>query len=161
MTTISKQKQAVKADWPVEKIREEMTKVIAGKIITQLRFIEENSAHSVEKFDKLSAQQIAEMLKKNGVRTPLELTKYMAEHQANLFGAKVQYAGDERSATLFNDNPTVWLQAKKLGNMNAKEEKIMQKHFENWNQFLAESFEFTAKVDFANDGSAFTVTFSQ
>ena len=156
MTTVAKEKQNVQANWPVERMQKEFTKMIAGKIISRLKLVESGHQNAVDKFAEISAKQVAEMLKLNGVKTPLDLVKYMAEHQANLFGAKVQYAGDEKSATLFNENPTVWLEAKRIANLTPQQEELMRKEYENWKRNLAESLGFKAEVEIDKSGSQVT-----
>ncbi len=161
MAIISKEKQSVKANWPIQKIQQEMTRIIASKIITRLRFMENGNEAFIEKFEKISAEQVANAFKKSGVKTPLDLVEHMAERAANLFGAQVQYAGDARSATLFNEKPTVWLEAKKNANMNVKQEQLMHKHYENWQRDLASAFGFSAKVEITNNGDSSIVTFTK
>jgi hypothetical protein len=159
MATITKEKQSVQANWPIERIQQEITKMIAGKIVTRLKLVESGAEDVVEKFGRMSAEQLAETLRHNGVKTPLQLVKYMAEHQANLFAAKVEYGGDENNATLFIENPTVWLEVKKIAPMSPEQEKLMQKHYENWKRHLAKSMGFESQVEIRDNTC--TVTFSK
>jgi len=161
MTTSAKNKQTVKADWPIQKIQEEITKTIASKIVSRLTMLEEDQEAAVEQHEKISAEQVAEGFKKCGVKTPLDLVKHMAEHEANLFGAQVEYAGDDKSATLFNLKPTMWLEAKKMAKMTSEQEQMMHEQYENWQENLAEALGFTAEVEITNNGNSSQITFSK
>lgn len=161
MTTAAVNKRDVQPSWSVAKMQEEMTKLMAGQIIARLLFIEHNKPDEVNRYEKQTAHQRARVLQDEGVDSPLALVTALAEHEANLFGAKVAICNDERSATLFNEMPAPWLKAKQMANMTQQQEQVMLTHYRGWVRDLGDAFGFEAKVEVTNNGNSSQITFTR
>jgi len=103
----------------------------------------------------------AEMMKQCGVKTPMDLAKHLAEMEVNMFGAQASVEGDDQKAVLFNEQPTVWLEAKKLIKMSKEQEQTMQKHHRQWMEDLAQGLGFKAQVEYGTDANSSKITFSK
>jgi tRNA nucleotidyltransferase/poly(A) polymerase len=142
-------------------MQESAIKMSAVRIADHLDFLEnhhDKKEHrkEIEALDKLSAERKAEMMKGCGVKTPLELVRHIAEYETNMHGATVSIEGDDSVATLFNEKPTVWLEAKKLVKMNKEQEEKMHHHYKTWMHDLANAFGFKVKVELCPDSSKIT-----
>ncbi|MDZ4835632.1 MAG: hypothetical protein SGJ27_17795 [Candidatus Melainabacteria bacterium] len=162
--TTSTTKQLIKQDWDLQKVRESATKMAALQIVNRLDFMEKNhekKEHGKELFamEEHAAEKKAEVMKKAGVKSPLDLVRHIAEYEANMFGAKTSIEGDDSKATLFNEKPTVWLEAKKIAKMTDKQEEKMQHHYKEWMEHLAASFEFKTHTELSTD--SWKITFSR
>lgn len=155
-------KQLIKQSWDLQKVQEFATKMAAMQIASHLYFIESHhdkkSHHSqeIEAMDKHAAELKAEELKKDGVDSPLALVRHIAEFETNMHGATTSIEGDESSATLFNEKPTVWLEAKKLANMDEDQEKKMLHHYKKWMHNLGKAFDYKVEAELNSDSSKIT-----
>jgi hypothetical protein len=153
-------RQQIKPSWDLQKVQKSATKMVAMQISDRLHFLEshrgDHHGREITAMDRHAAQHKAEELKKCGVNSPIELVRHIAEFETNMHGATTSIQGDEKCATLFNENPTVWLEAKKLGKMTGKQEEKMLHHYKKWIHELADAFEYTAQVDMMPSGSQIT-----
>jgi predicted RNA-binding protein Jag len=156
----SMQKQKIRPSWDAKKMQEAATKLVAHKIACQISLVEKCAEPQVEETQRLSASRKAEMLKQSGVNTPLSLVEHLAELEVNLFNADVSISGDNREATLFNENPTVWLEAKKIARITRAQDEKMQRHYKQWMEYLAREFGWHAKVEISPNGDTSKITFS-
>jgi len=160
--TASKTKQLTKQSWDLQKVQEVATKMAAMQIVSHLGFIESHhdkkSHHGkeIEAMDKLSAERKAEEMKRCGVLTPLDLVRHIAEFETNMHGSITSVEGDETAATLFNEKPNVWLEAKKLGDMDEDQEEEMHHLYKKWMKNLAKEFGFKVEVELDSDKSKIT-----
>ncbi|CAN5473033.1 hypothetical protein BH10CYA1_BH10CYA1_49850 [soil metagenome] len=76
-----------------------------------------------------------------------------------MFGATASIEGDDSRATLFNEKPVVWLEAKKLANLSREHEDKMHKHYKKWMHDLADAFDYKVQVELCSDSSK--ITFSR
>jgi len=151
----------IRPTWDVKKLQEAATKMVAHKIASRLHFIDSRPGNEIEEMERSSAQLKARMLKECGVKTPLDLVKHMAEFEVNVFNAEASVSGDENTAVLNNEKPTVWLEAKKMVQMSKEQETKMHHHYKQWNEDLAEAFGFKAQVEISPDGNKSKITFSR
>jgi hypothetical protein len=158
--TTSITKQQLKQSWDLNKVQESATMMVAMQIASHLDFLESNHEKShgkeIEEMDKIAAHRKAQMMKKCGVTNPLELVRHLAEFETNMFGAEVSIEGDDSRATLSNEKPTVWLEAKKLANMNKEQEEKMHHHYKKWMHDLANAFGYKVQVQLTSDSSRIT-----
>jgi hypothetical protein len=159
--TTSITKQQIKQSWDLHKMQESATKMVAMQIGCRLHFIETHPGKEIEALEKHAAQHKAEMLKGCGVTSPLELVRHIAEFETNMFGATASIEGDDSRATLFNEKPTVWLEAKKLAKLSKEQEELMGQHYKQWMLNLAEAFGYKAQVELGADGNSSKITFSK
>jgi hypothetical protein len=155
------QKQKIKPTWDVKKMQEAATNMVSHKIASRLQCIENHPGKEIEEMEKHCAQMKAEVIKQYGVRTPMDLVKHLAEFEVNMFGAEASIEGNDQQATLINEKPTVWLDAKKQTHLSKDQEMKMQKHYRQWMDDLAQQFGFKAQVEIAHDGNSSKITFSK
>jgi hypothetical protein len=153
------QKQDIQPSWSVQQIQDHLVKMIVEKIQTNIQLKEQGVIGDIDKLEKESAIQKAERFKKAGVKSPLELVKRLAELAVNMTGSKVSIAGTDTEATLLNEEPKVWLEAKKV--LNEDEQKRMLTSFQSWMVDLGDAFGFKTNIDLANDGKTSKITFSK
>lgn len=158
--TTSFQKQQIKQTWDVKKLQDCATKMVAEKIAGRLKCIEKHPGKEIEEMEKASAHLRSETMKKCGVKTPMDLVKHLAEFEVNMFGTQASIGGEEKNAVLYNEKPTVWLEAKKLIHLTKAQEETLQHHYCQWMEHLAQGFGFKADVEVANDGNSSQITFS-
>jgi predicted RNA-binding protein Jag len=154
-------KHSVKPQWTLGQVRHEAARMAAGTIVARMKMMEKVSPAQIKRFVKVSAKEKAKFFKSCGVKSPLDLVKFMAEHEVNMFGAKARIAGDENQALLINEKPTVWLEAKRLAAMNEKQEKAMTRQYETWMKELGSALGFSTRVQITKHGLGSTITFAQ
>lgn len=160
MTTLV-QKHSIQPKWSIGELRREATRMVASSIVARIKMMEKAPAGQVNKFVKSSAKEKASFFKACGVQSPLDLVKFLAEHEVNMFGSRAKISGDEDSAFVINEWPRVWLEAKRLAPMNHKQEQMMIHQYETWMQELGKTFGFTTKVQITKKGCGSTITFSR
>jgi len=153
--------QKVKQTWDVKKMQEAAVKMSAHRIVGRLHFMEKHPGKEVDEMENVSAICKAEMMKKCGVKTPMDLVKHIADFEVNMFGTEASIEGEEKHAIMVTEKSTVWLEAIKLGKMTKEQEALMQTHYRQWIDSLAKAFDFKAKLEITKDGHSSKITFSQ
>lgn len=157
MTTLTK--STVQATWTPTKIQEETARVAASNMLAAFQVISKMGEPAMAEFQAASRQFKVAHLKSLGVKNALELAKAMAEQDANLFGSKIEIAGDETSATLTYNSCGMWEALKKVGKLTPEQEEKFGASFQTCMQSLAGEFGLKTDVKFANDTCA--VSFSK
>ena len=152
--------QTIKQTWDLKKVQEAATKHAAHRIVSRLHFIEKHPGKEIDELEHASAHLKSEMMKKCGVRTPMDLAKHIAEFEVNVYATEANVQGDEQNAVVVTERSTVWQEAKKLGNMTKEQELTMQTHYRQWIESLAEGFGFKAQLEISKDGNSSKITFS-
>ena len=111
------QKQKIKATWDVKKMQETATKMMSHQISGRLQSIEKQPGKEIDAMEQQCAHLKAQCMKESGVKTPMDLVRHLAEFEVNMFGSEASIEGNDRTAVLINEKPTVWLEAKKQSNM--------------------------------------------
>jgi hypothetical protein len=78
----------IKQSWDIKEMQKAATTMVSEKIASRIHFLEKHNGEETEEMEKASAQLNAEKLIKSGVKTPLELVKYLAEYEVNMFGSQ-------------------------------------------------------------------------
>ncbi len=158
--TTSMHLQKVKQSWDMKKTQEAAAKHAAHRIVSRLQYIEKNSGKEIDELERDSALLKADMMKKCGVKTPMDLVKHIAEFEVNLYGAEASIQGDENNAILVTEKSTVWEEARKLSKMSKDQEVRMQTHYRHWIDSLAQGLGFKSHLEIANDGVSSKLTFT-
>ncbi|HEY9775164.1 MAG TPA: hypothetical protein V6C81_15470 [Planktothrix sp.] len=157
--TQSIQKQKIEPSWSVSEIQEHVVKSICSQMQMKLEMAESGKLQNAEELRNKSAQHKAECFKKDGVKSPLELVKKLAELEVNLTGSKVSISGDDERATLIQDEPKVYLEIRQ----KIDEQKLekLREFFSAWMTQLGQNFGFQTKVELAPEGKGTKITFSR
>ena len=142
-------------------MQEEATKMVSHKIASRIHFLKKHPAKEIEDMEKLSAHVNADMLLSNGVKTPMDLAKYLAEYEVNMFGSEASVSGDDQCAVLINEKSTVWLETLRANDFSKKEIEAMQEHYSAWMKHLGHGMGFKAHIEITEDGNGSTITFTQ
>lgn len=156
----SVQTQQIKPTWDLKRVQEAAVTHAAYTIISRLHCIEKHAGKETDERENASAHLKSELMKKRGVKTPMDLVKHIAEFEVNMFGADANIHGDDQNATLVTEKSPVWQEAKKLGNLTKEQETIMQTHYRQWMESLAQAFGFRAQVEVSQDSNSSKITFS-
>jgi len=157
--SIALQTQKITQTWDIKKMQAAATKMVSHKIATRIHFLKKHHAKEIDEMEKSAAHLEAEELMRSGVKTPLDLVKYLAEYEVNMFGSEASISGDDQCAVLINEKPTVWLQAKHDGSLDGHQSEAMQEHYTAWMKHLGHKLGFKAHVEIAKDGKSSKVTF--
>jgi hypothetical protein len=160
MTTSIKE-QSIKPSWPVEQIRQMNVKEQALHMVARVKMMEEKGETELPKSGCAVATGVAKQLKQKGVKTPLDLVRHMAEHDANLYGADVAISGDDTKASLILKTPTVWLAVKDMKELSPEEEKVAGKMWRDWLTQFGKEFGFGVDVETTPDDTSAKITFSR
>lgn len=160
MTTSIKE-QTIRPSWPVEKIQEVNTKMKASHVVARIKLMDDAGEEAIEKMRTKTAAAVAEMFKEHGVKTPLDLVKHLAEKEANLFGAEVAIAGDEKEATLINKKPVVWLAVQEMKALSKEQEEKATKLWREWLSDLGRDLGMKVDVQTTPDHKSARITFKK
>ncbi len=150
----------IKQSWDIKEMQKAATTMVSEKIASRIHFLEKHNGEETEEMEKASAQLNAEKLIKSGVKTPLELVKYLAEYEVNMFGSQASFSGDDESAVLINEKSNVWLQTKHANHFSEKSVSAMMEHYISWMKHLGHKFGFKVEVEIAEDQNSSKATFS-
>lgn len=152
-------KTTVEAKWSPTKVQEETARVMAGNCMAAFQVLSKYGEQAVKEYQDAARQYKVNYLKNAGVKTPLELAKASAELEANLFGSKIEIAGDDKSATATYKACGMWNALQKVGNLTPEQQEKMGANFENCVQTTAKEFNF--KADVHMEGDTCTVTYTK
>ena len=134
--------------------------MVSHKIASRIHFLENHHDREVDDMEKAAAHFGSEVLQRSGVKTPLDLVKYLAGYEVNMFGSEASISGDDDSATLINEKSTVWLETKRANSFSDAQVEKMHEHYTAWMKHLGHKFDFKVHVEIAKDGNSSTVTFT-
>ena len=157
----SMQTEKIKQSWDLQKIQEEATKMVSHKIASTIHILKKHPGKEIKEMEKVSAHITADMLKNCGVKTPMDLVKYLAEYEVNMFGAEASISGDDQCAVLINEKPTVWLETLKANDFSEEQIETMQEHFISFMKHLGHGLGFKAHIEIAEDGNSSKITFTE
>jgi len=159
--TTSVKTQKIKQSWDIQKMQEEAVKMVSHKIVGKIHFLRKHSAKEIDEMEKLSAHVNADRLKHYGVKTPMDLARYLAEYEVNMFGSSAGASGDEECAVLTNDKCAVWSETLRTNDFTEKEIERMQEHYSSWMKHLGHAMGFKAHIEITEDGFGSKITFKQ
>lgn len=160
MTTTTKTR--VEQTWALAKVQEEAARVFARNCFTAMTVLEKVGPEAVKQYQEAMLKNKVEFFKAQGVKTPLELVKAMAEFETNVFGSKVVVVGDEKSASLEYETCACMNAMKSEGLIKPEMMEKMGKNFAQQTELLGKEFGFKgemkmvgekAEVCFSKDGA--------
>jgi predicted RNA-binding protein Jag len=160
MTTSTKAKKITQT-WDIKRLQEEAIKIQSHKIASTMHVLKKHPGKEITEMEKVSAHITADMLKNFGVKTPLDLVKYLADFEVNMFGSEASTSGDAKCAVLINEKPAVWLETLRTNTFSENQIESMQEHFSSFMKHLGHGLGFKAHVDFAEDGKSSKITFTE
>lgn len=139
----------VEATWDLARIRKE-----AGRLITDYKMaiwlVLQNEPEILEKLQAILYGQFVDQLKADGVKTPMDLVRYLAELTVNLVGGTASISGDDNEASIAFDHIPGWDQTKDKLELDSSEqkEKLMLVFRDSLDRFCALlDLNFTAEVE--------------
>ena len=160
MTTSTKM-QKIKQSWDINKLQQEATKMVSHKIASTLHILKKHPGKEISEMEKVSAHITADMLKNCGIKTPMDLAKYLAEYEVNMFGSEASISGDDHCAVLINEKSTVWLETLEANDFSEKQIETMHEHFSSFVKHLGHGLGFKTHVEIADDGRSSKITFTE
>ncbi len=149
----------IKQSWTVTDMQAAATKMVSHKIASRINFLDKHHAKEIDQMEKASAHLNAEMLIRDGVKTPLDLAKHLAEYEVNMFGSEASISGDSECASLISEKSAVWLETKQANNLSEDQIKAMHDHYSSWMKHLGHRLGFKVHIELTEDGNSSTVTF--
>lgn len=158
MSTAVLNKTKIEAKWTPEKLQQEAAQAIIGGWATAMKIFEKMGPEAVGEYERAMLEHKVEMYKKLNVKTPVELVKAMAEHEANLFGSKIVVWGDETEAKMEYETCGCWETMQKLMPMTPEMEKKMGEGWTKSIQMMAKALGFKGEVQMGEKTSVITFT---
>lgn len=152
MTSATANKTKVEANWNVEKVREISSHIVANQFMAGWTVISKYGDSALEEFGKEIAHRKASHYKSIGVKSPLDLVRAIAETESNVFGSKITFWGDEKSASMSYDSCAMWeAMQKSCGSSCASTEEKLGKHFAHQTEIFAKEFGFKPEMNFGEN----------
>ncbi|MBY0546880.1 MAG: hypothetical protein K2W95_06285 [Candidatus Obscuribacterales bacterium] len=148
--TATATKTTVTPTWTTTQIQETTVRVMMSHYMAMGKVAEKFGPEAHVEFQRALNHLKAEYLKTQGVKTPVELVKHMAEMETNVFGSTVTWWGDETKASLHYDNCACWNAMQKSGCVTPETEKQMGQGFANSIRLLGEEFGFKGELEFGD-----------
>lgn len=162
MTTTATKPTLMTTTWTTTKIQEEAVRVMATQFVTAMGLLHKVGGEAAVQEMKTAMQQHkAEYFKGLGIKTPLELVKAMAEFDTNVFGSKVEFWGDEHTASLKYVSCGFWNAMEKHNLVKEECKTEMSKGFGACMQALGTQFGFTTEAEMCTVEKSATVTFKK
>jgi hypothetical protein len=143
--TTTMQKTEVKTTWPVTKLQTEVSAVFMRNMVETFKVLDKVGPEPLKQWYQAWTTMKVDYYKQQGVKTPLELVKAMAEFETNMFGSKMRFWGDEKQAGVEYETCGCWnaLEAMKLP--KAEMDKLGANCAENTEK-MAREFGFTSEM---------------
>jgi hypothetical protein len=152
----------VEAKWDAQKRQELTARVVGGQILAIMNVLSKASPALKEEFENQVREQRVQAFKKFGVKTPFDLVKVMAEIDANLYGSKVEIAGDDNKAQIKFEQCAVGNAIKELGGkMTPEQQQKMFEGMESCFSKTAKEFGFKSEFRPEKDKESVVITISK
>lgn len=158
MTTATK--QLIESKWTNVQIQKETARVVASQWMAAYGVICKQGEAAIKEFDTANRTEKVAYFKALKVTTPMELVKAMAEHEANVFGSKIEIWGDEKQAHLSYQSCGMWNALKEHGHMTKEQEAMMGKQMETCTSEFAKEFGFKGETKIEGENCA-VLTFTK
>jgi hypothetical protein len=151
VTTIQKTK--VQPTWDVKKIQESAALIAASNVSTAIAEIAPHGSEAIKKYaEAWTTNGKLVGIKKAGIKNPLELVKYLAEFESNVFGSVVEIWGDETSASYTYISCGCLDACQANGIMKPENGEWIETFFKHSHEFVAKQLGF--KVDVKRESKA-------
>ena len=158
MTTATT-KERVQQTWSIDKIQQEAVRVFSRNCMSTSALLEKIGGDALQQHQEQMLKNKVEFFKSVGVKTPLELIKAMAEFETNVFGSKIVFWGDEKSASMEYETCACFEQMQKDPNFKPENMEKMGKMFAEHTEKLGKEFGFKGEMKMV--GEKAQITFSK
>jgi len=101
----------VKPTWDLDHIRKEVGTIIAEYKMSYLTALKDYPEQLL-KVQECFMNDHVRIMKNRGVKTPIDMVRYLAELTVNLAGGEIRINGDESSASIAYDSLPMWEEMK-------------------------------------------------
>jgi hypothetical protein len=157
MTTATT-KERVQSNWPVSKVQQETARVMSNNCFNAMTILEKAGPEFVKQYNEAILKSKVDFYRTLGVKTPLELVKAMAEFETNVFGSKIVFWGDDKTASLEYEECACMEQMKKNPNFKPEAMEKMGKFFAENTEKLAKEFGFKGEMKMTGPAAQLTFT---
>lgn len=151
MSTTATKKITVEPKWNQTQVHEATVAAMANNWLAAYSVLGKFGEQAIKEFEEASRTRKIEYYKRQGVKTPIDLVKVIAEFEANVFGSKIEIEGDDKNATLTYNSCAMWNAMKKYGHFTPEQEEKMGHCFGSYIEHLAKEFGFKGNVEFKGD----------
>jgi len=146
MTVI--QKEQIKQTWKSEQMHEMFAHISAHNMVAAMNVLGKHGGEeAVNEFKTATRNTMVEYLKKQGVKTPIEIVKAKAEIETNIYGSVIEISGDDKEAHLTYIKCGMWdAMSKACGSTCSESKEKMMKGFESCVSEFAKEFGYTGEV---------------
>lgn len=153
----------VQPTWNSDRVRKEASRLILDyKMAIWLAL--KDQPEVLQNLQEVLCGQFVKELKVQGVKTPIELVKYLADLTVNLLGGAVSITGDSKEASIAFDHLPGWDQIKGNLELDSTEEreKLLLAFRNSMDRFCnLLDLRFTAEVEADFDSPVAKLTFRQ
>ncbi len=150
------EKTEIKATWKPEQMQEMYSQMMANSFMSAMQVLCKHGEAATKEFQEISRKPMIAYYKKLGVSTPIEVIKAKAELEANIFGSKIEFWGDDKEAHLLYNSCGMWDAMKKCGMPKEQEEKMCGS-MEACVKSFAEEFGLKGEVKFEGEKATITL----
>ena len=145
MTTIQKIK--IQPTWDIKQIREKAALVAVSNMSTALVEIAKYGPEALKQYQEAWTTncKIAN-IRKHNIQTPIDLVKYLAEFDSNVFGSEMEIWGDEKSASYTYISCGCFNACQATGIMKPENGELLENFFQGSTEFLAKELGFKVEV---------------
>lgn len=131
--------------------------------MTTTKVLEKRSPEALTELRQALATMKVEYFKHQGVKTPVELVKAMAELETNMFGSKMKFWGDEKQASVEYEVCGCYNAMKDVLKLNETEQETMGKVWATMIEVMAKEFGFKGETKFGtcSTEAPCTITFTK
>ena len=98
--TVTIEKTPVVTTWTPAKIQEQTALAFARQTLATMTVLRKLGPEAMKEFQHASVVSKADFYKTEGVKTPIQLVKAMAEFETSALGSKIKVWGDDKQASM-------------------------------------------------------------
>jgi hypothetical protein len=159
MTIVTTKKTTVHPTWTPERIREHTARIMATQYCATMSILSKYGEPAITEFDNATRSRKVEYYRSQGVKTPMDLIRTMAETEANIFGSNIEIWGEDNNASMTYNMCGMYNAMQKYCGLTKEQEEKMGTHFGNYIERLGREFGFTGSVTWEQPGG--TITFKK
>lgn len=160
MTTGTITRCDVDTKWETSRIQQEAAVAVTSTMAIATRLLCSSNPGLLAQLRVEWAKAKVSQLRRQGVRTPIELARAWSEYETNLFGSKIRYWGDENEAHVEYEVCGCW-SALEAMTVSESEQNAMSDGWSQMTRVLAQEFGFTGSEKLATnpDEAPCTISF--
>jgi hypothetical protein len=145
MTTIQKIK--VQPTWDIKQIREKAACIAVTDLSTALVEMAKHGPEAVKHYQEAWTTNCKiEGARKHNVKTPMDLVKYLAEFEVNVFGSEIEMWGDEKIASYTYISCGCFNVCQAHGIMKPEMSEMFENFFKTSTEYMAKELGFKVEV---------------